>query len=142
MLLKELFEEKAPISDDVKEKYKRWRELVNMPSDTLKKFLGTETGQEAGLRKKEAEKLGIGTGRESARAILRMREKPLSEWDKTDISWMGRQLSFIARMSGNSGPMVKKDKDGKDVPTRKLTSLWVWGHVPKGYPPGKFGVFK
>ena len=134
MKVADLFEDAQP---DLKEKYARWRKLVNMPSPTLQKFLGTETGKDAGLRKKEAEKLGIGTG-----AILRMREKPLSQWDKTDISWMGRQLSFIARMSGNEGPLVKKDADGKMVPTRKLTSLWVWGHVPDGYPPGKFGVFK
>lgn len=141
MKVADLFETPV-ISPDVREKYERWRKLVNMPSSTLEKFLDTETGKEAGLRKKEAEKLGIGTGRESARAILRMREKPLSEWDKTDISWMGRQLSFIARMSGNSGPLVKKDKDGKDVPTRKLTSLWIWGNVPDGHPPGKYGVFR
>lgn len=141
MKVTELFEAEQ-ISPDVKEKYARWKKLVNMPSDTLKKFLDTPTGKDAGLKKSEASKLGIGTGRESARAILRMRQKPLSQWDKTDISWMGRQLSFISRMSGNAGPMFQVNKDGKKIPTRKLTSLWVWGHVPAGHAPGKYGVFR
>jgi len=125
-----------------REQYKKWRQLVNMSSATLSKFLETRTGDEAGLKKKQAAKLGIGTGHESARAILRMRKKPFSEWNETDRKWMNRQISFISRMSGNPGPLVKKDADGKNIPTRKLTSLWIWGHIPTGYPPGKFGVFK
>jgi hypothetical protein len=140
MKLNELFE--AAQDADLREKHTKWKKLVNMPSATLEKFLDTETGKDAGLKKKVASKLGIGTGRESARAILRMRSKPFSEWDKTDISWMGRQISFISRMSGNSGPMYKVNKDGKKIPTRKLTSLWIWGHTPPGHSPGSYGVFR
>ncbi len=149
MKVTELFENQSPLleakrdPDKVKEDYRRWRKLVNMPSSTLEKFLDTHEGKNAGLTKKEAKKAGgIKTGRGSARAILRMRSKPFSEWTTEDINWMYRQISFVSRMSGNDGPMFKTDKEGKKIPTRKLTSLWVWGHVPTGHPPGKYGVFK
>ena len=129
MKLHELFEARDP--DKLKEDYQRWKKLVNMSSATLEKFLDSDTGKEAGLSRKEAKDAGgIGTGRDSARAILRMREKPFSEWSKADIDWMYRQISFISRMSGNQGPMYKTDKDGKKIPTRKLTSLLIWGHKP------------
>jgi hypothetical protein len=137
-----LFEAKRD-PDKVKEDYRRWRKLVNMPSSTLEKFLDTSEGKKAGLSQKEAKKAGgIKTGRGSARAILRMRSKPFSEWSTEDINWMYRQISFVSRMSGNDGPMFKLDKEGNKIPTRKLTSLWVWGHVPTGHAPGKYGVFK
>ncbi len=133
------------VSDDknniLKEKHKKWLKLINMPSETLEKFLGTETGQKAGLSREEAKKLGIDTGHQSAQAILRMRKKPFSEWTAKDISWMNRQISFVSRMTGNKGPLVKKVHD-KEVPTRKLTSLWLWGNIPEGYPPSRFNIFK
>jgi hypothetical protein len=111
-----------------------------MPTSTLKKFLGTEEGREAGISQKDAKKAGIKSGRGSARAIIRMREKPFSEWTTEDVNWMYRQISFVSRMTGVDGPLFKVNKDGKKIPTRKLTSLWVWGHVPTGHPPGKYGV--
>lgn len=148
MKVTELFENQSPLleakrdPDKVKEDYRRWRKLVNMPSSTLEKFLETDEGKKAGLSPKEAKKAGgIKTGRGSARAILRMRSKPLSDWSTGDINWMYRQISFISRMTGNDGPMFK-DKDGKKIPTRKLTSLWVWGHIPSSHSPAKYGVFK
>jgi hypothetical protein len=118
---------------ELRKDYARWKRLVNMPSKTLKKFLDTPEGEEAGLSKKEAKKLRIKRGRDSARAILRMRSKPFSEWSSEDINWMYRQLSFISRMTGNRGPLMK---DGE--PTRKLTSLWVWGNMPRGMSPNKY----
>lgn len=128
--------------DELREKYARWKKLVNMPSATLKKFIESDTGKEAGLSRSEASSLGIKSGRDSARAILRMREKPFSEWTADDIKWMNRQISFVSRMTGNRGPLFQVDKDGKKVPTRKLTSLWIWGNVPDGHAPGKYGVFR
>lgn len=110
--------------------YARWKRLVNMPSETLRRFLDTPEGKAAGLSKEEAERLHIKRGRDSARAILRMRSKPFSQWTSDDFAWMRRQVSFISRMTGNRGALVK---DGK--PTRKLTSLWVWGNVPHGVSP-------
>ena len=127
----------------IKEAYRRWRKLVNMPTSTLEKFLATKEGREAGLTRKEAAKAGgIKTGHQSARAILRMRDKPFSEWSTEDINWMFRQISFVSRMTGLEGPLFKETKDGKKIPTRKLTSLWIWGHSPTGHSPAKYGIFK
>lgn len=138
-----LTEAKTRDERQVKKDYARWKRLVNMPTKTLKKFLGTDEGKKAGLTRKEAKKVGgIKTGRGSIRAILRMRSKPFAEWTSEDINWMYRQLSFISRMRSVDGAWSKHDKDGKSIPSRKLTSLWVWGHIPKGHPPGKYGVFK
>ena len=129
--------------EQVRKDYQRWKKLVNMPSSTLEKFLDTKEGREAGLSRKEAKAAGgIRTGRSSAHAILRMRQKPFSEWTSADINWLYRQISFISRMSGMQGPLFKEDKHGKRIPTRKLTSLWVWGHSPPGHSPGKYGIFR
>lgn len=125
---------------ELKEKYQRWKKLVNMPSPTLQKFIDSDTGKDAGLSRQEASSLGIKSGRDSARAILRMRAKPFSEWTADDIKWMNRQISFVSRMTGNQGPMFQM-KDGKKVPTRKLTSLWIWGNVPAGHSPGTYRIF-
>lgn len=132
----ELFEAK---DDELKEKYARWKKLINMPSNTLQRFIDSDTGKEAGLSRQEASELGIKSGRDSARAILRMRGKPFSEWSADDIKWMNRQISFVSRMTGNQGPLYKM-KDGKKIPTRKLTSLWIWGNVPDGHPPHEYGI--
>jgi hypothetical protein len=118
--------------EKLKEKWDRWNKLVNMSASELEKFMDSQFGKKAGLKKKEASKLGISTGRESARAILRMMKKgngfksALENWNSTDWKWCGKQISFISRMSGNSGPLY--DKDNK--PTRKLLSLKIWGHNP------------
>jgi len=114
--------------------YKKWKELVNMSSGELEKFLDSDLGQNAGLSRKEASEHKIGRGRDSARAILRMRETPVSEWNATDWSWAKRQISFVSRMSGNEGPLL----DDKGRPTRKLLSLWVWGNIPNGIKPTKY----
>lgn len=120
-------------SDD----YSLWKKLVNMSVSELKKFLNSDLGKEAGLDRQEAKLAGgIKRGRDSARAIIRMKSKPFSEWDDYDKEWMKRQISFISRMSGNKGPLL--DDDGN--PTRKLTSLWIWGHLPKGLKPSKFTI--
>lgn len=142
MKISELLTEAKRDETQVRKDYARWRRLVNMPSKTLERFLDTEEGRRAGLSRKDAKKAGgIKTGRGSARAILRMRSKPFSDWSTEDINWMYRQISFISRMTGVEGAMSKKNRDGKQIPSRKLTSLWVWGHIPKGHPPGKYRIF-
>lgn len=131
MKISELFESRD--MDQVKKDRIRWKQLVNLPSKTLEKFLDSEEGRTAGLTRKEAKAAGkIKTGRGSARAILRMRSKPFTDWSTEDINWMYRQISFVARMSGMKGDLYKIDKNGNKIPTRKLTSLLVWGHKPTG----------
>jgi len=131
MKISELFESRD--MDQVKKDFIRWKQLVNLPSKTLEKFLDSEEGRTAGLTRKEAKAAGkIKTGRGSARAILRMRSKPFSDWSTEDINWMYRQISFVSRMSGMKGDLYKIDRHGNKIPTRKLTSLLVWGHKPTG----------
>lgn len=114
--------------------YVKWRKLVNMSPAEVESFADSPLGKKAGLSRKEAAKKGIRSGRDSARAIVRMRRKPLSKWTDGDEEWMERQNSFVARMKGNKGPLYK---DGK--PTRKLTSLKIWGHDPQKKVPWQGG---
>jgi hypothetical protein len=81
----------------------------------------------AGLSRTEASKEGIKSGRDSARAIIRMKEKGRENWNKDDVKWMNRQISFVSRMKGAQGPLY----DDKGRPTRKLLALKVWGHNPE-----------
>jgi len=111
--------------------YQRWRRLVNMPSKTLRALLFTKGGEEAGLSRKEVKRLRTRRGRDSARAVLRMRAKPFSEWTSDDFGWMYRQINFVTRARGGKGPLLK---DGG--PTRRLSSLLAWGHKPPGISIG------
>lgn len=120
------------MNDKQKEQYKTWKKLINMSANEIQKFLDSEDGKEAGLSRKEASTAGssggkIKSGRDSARAIIRMLGKKVEEWDANDWEWCSRQISFISRMKGNDGPLV----DAKGRKTRKLLSLLVWGHDPR-----------
>lgn len=106
--------------------YKKWQELVNMSPSELEKFMDSEDGQEAGLTREEAKAEGIHRGRDSARAILRMKGKGVENWTDEDWAWAGRQNSFNSRMLGMKGPLF----DEKGHRTRKHTSLLIWGHDP------------
>ena len=116
----------ATSEEKLKEKYKKWKGLINMSPTEIQSFLDSQEGKTAGLSRKEASKEGITSGRDSARAIIRMLKVPFEEWTSNDLRWMNKQISFISRMLGVKGPL--KDSDGK--PTRKLLALKVWGHNP------------
>jgi len=125
VLKKKLTEALEP---EKKEKYAKWKKLVNMSASEIERFMDTQLGKEAGLSRKEAREAGgIKTGRDSARAIIRMKRTPVEDWSQNDWDWAGRQISFISRMKGNIGKL--RDEDGE--PTRKLTSLLIWGHNPE-----------
>lgn len=109
------------------ETYQKWRHLVNMSASELERFYDSEEGKKAGLTASEAKKQGIGSGRQSARWILRMKKTPKSEWTPEMWKWAGRQVSFISRMSGNEGPLY----DDKGRKTRKHLSLLIWGNNPE-----------
>ena len=117
--------------EEYKEKYNEWKKLINMTTKELKDFMSTEEGKNAGLSRTETKNAGangkkIRSGRDSARAIIRMKQKPFEKWNTDDIEWMLAQISFVKRMSGNEGPLFKNDKM-----TRKMTSLLIWGHDPR-----------
>ena len=118
--------------ENKKEVYDEWKTLVNMSASELKEFLKTEDGKKAGLTKEKADELGIGSGRESASWILKMKAVPYSQWSDTMWSWAKRQIGFIKRMSGNQGGLY--EDNGKK--TRKHTSLLIWGHNPEKFKGG------
>ena len=120
------------VEDEREETYKKWNELVNMSAKELADFIDSEEGEEAGLSRKESGKAGAGgkkitSGRDSARAIVRMLKRDKEEWSDNDWKWANKQINFISRMSGNEGP----NRDEKGRPTRKLLSLKIWGHDPE-----------
>jgi len=114
-------------AQEKKDIYSKWKSLVNMSANELEKFLSTQEGKDAGLSVSEARKLGINSGRTSAKNIIRMKRKKFSEWNENDFKWAKRQISFISRMRGNKGGLY----DEKGEKTRKHTSLLLWGHNPK-----------
>lgn len=120
------------MDDKQKEQYKTWKKLINMSANEIQKFLDSDEGKEAGLSRKESATAGasggkIKSGRDSARAIIRMLGKKVEDWDFNDWEWSGRQVGFISRMKSNPGPLY----DEKGRKTRKLLSLLVWGHDPR-----------
>jgi ribosomal protein S18 acetylase RimI-like enzyme len=115
------------ITDEQKETYKKWKELVNMSRSELEKFYNSEEGKIAGLSAKEAKEQGIDSGRESARWIMKMKYVPVSEWNKNMWRWAKKQISFISRMSGMKGKLY----DEKGRKTRKHLALLIWGHNPE-----------
>jgi hypothetical protein len=127
----------VPVKEDTSEEemsdlYKEWQKLVNMSGKEIDTFLDSDDGTEAGLSRKEAGKAGadggkISTGRDSARAIIRMLDTPMEKWSDNDWKWAGKQVNFINRMKGAKGPLRDEDKK----PTRKLLALKVWGHNPE-----------
>jgi hypothetical protein len=111
--------------------YKEWKTLVNMGAKELQAFIDSEGGGKAGLSRKEASKAGakgkpIKSGRDSARAIVRMKQIGRDKWTANDWAWAKRQVNFINRMKGAAGKL--REPDG--TPTRKLLALKIWGHNP------------
>jgi hypothetical protein len=114
--------------------YKKWRELVNMSADSLEKFKKAQlqAGKKdpkkyPGLKPAEARGIGISSGVESANWIIKMKRTPVAQWTPEMWRWAGKQVSFVSRMLGNTGPLY--DEHGE--PTRKLLSLKIWGHNPR-----------
>ena len=112
--------------------YKKWSKLINMSGKELQVFIDSDDGKEAGLSRKESGKAGakgkkITSGRDSARAIVRLLDKKKEDWESRDWDWANKQISFISRMKGAAGPL----RDDKGRPTRKLLALKIWGYNPE-----------
>lgn len=129
---RQLLEGKDDVNDCAK-LYVRWKQLVNMSASELKAFKASQTDKGSvnakdypGLKPKEAASLGISSGVQSARWILKMKATPNDKWTSEMWTWARKQISFISRMLGNKGPL--HDEHGQ--PTRKLLSLKIWGHDP------------
>lgn len=131
MKVKEILFE-STLDETKRETLKKWRELVNMSASSIQNFLDSQDGKKAGLSRKQASTAGssgnkITSGRDSARAIIRMKNKKVEDWTSNDWKWARKQISFISRMKNSKGPL--KDENGN--PTRKLLALKVWGHNPR-----------
>lgn len=127
------------------ETWAEWRTWINMTSAELKSFYDSTYGKQAGMKQKAAGKLGIDTGRESARWLMKMIPTggswggALKNWTPQMWKWAKKQNSFNARMYGTSkrakgNPWYdEKTIDGKKrkVPTRVLLALKIWGFNPE-----------
>lgn len=135
MKVQELFED-ATASEMARkqELYAKWRKLINMSPSSIESFKNSQTHKGRadpkkypGLKPKQAASLGISSGVQSANWIIKMKGTPNKDWTPEMWKWAGKQVSFVSRMLGNSGPM--RDENGE--PTRKLLSLKIWGHNPR-----------
>lgn len=136
MKIQELYEEAAPAAE-VKRKqelYARWKKLINMSGNAVESFKKSQTAagrkdpkKYPGLKRQHAAALGISSGVQSADWIIKMKNTPVKDWTPEMWKWAGKQVSFVSRMLGNSGPM----RDDNGEPTRKLLSLRIWGHNPR-----------
>lgn len=123
----------------------QWRSWINMSAKELKAFYDSPEGKEAGMKQKAAGKLGIDTGRESAKWLMKMIptggswNSAKENWSAKMWEWAKKQNSFNSRMYGTSkrakgNPWYdEKTIDGKKkkVPTRILLALKIWGHNPE-----------
>jgi len=110
--------------------YKQWKRLVNMTATQVQSFLDSPEGREAGLSEAKAQNLGIRRGRDSARAIVRMKRKGVKNWNRNDWLWARAQVRFINRFLNKQDkprhPLWKKNGE----PTRYFMALLIWGHDP------------
>ena len=130
----------SPWSASVKSA-KRWLELVNMSHTELQRFYDSDLGNKrAGLSRDEAKAEGISSGRDSALAIIKMKQTPVKEWHKTRSKdrargimldfwqWAQKQINFNTRHRAMKGAYL----DDKGV-QRQIARLWIWGHDPWRY---------
>ncbi len=113
--------------------YARWKTLINMTPKAIKTFkekqmaAGNKDAKKyPGLKPKQASALGISSGVQSARWIMKMKTTPVKLWTPVMWTWCAKQVSFVSRMLGNPGPLT----NDKGEPTRKTLSLMIWGHNP------------
>jgi len=133
----EILQESAKSVEPAEETWKKWRKLINMSAKELKSFYDSEDGKDAGMKQGEADKVGIDSGRESARMLMKMIPHGNSfksaeeHWTPTMWRWCSKQISFNSRMRGMRKRMVGNpfERDGKM--TRWLKSLLIWGHDPR-----------
>ena len=123
------------MTSDQKELYSEWKRLINMTPKELEDFMD-EWGDTAGLSRQEASDQGIRSGRDSARAIIRMKNKGVSNWNRNDWEWAQRQVAFVKRFTSSS-PRRKSGRKPRHKlyddkgPTRYLLALLLWGHDPE-----------
>jgi len=119
--------------EEKKELFDRWKSLVNMSANELKTYYNSSDGLTSGISLQEGRRLGIRTGRQSARALMRMLPigktftRAYNNWSSNDWEWAKHQVSFISRMKKLPGPLYRQDKSR----SKRLKALLIWGHNPE-----------
>ncbi len=123
-----------------------WGKVAGLSPEEAKK-LGINSGRTSGRRiLAMRKKLGLGGPKDyikGPRHLEDMYAKAIDNWTGpatkkgTDWYWCTRQVRFNKRFMGDNfgerkGPLVKKQKT-QNQPSRRLLSLWVWGHDPWRY---------
>jgi hypothetical protein len=112
-----------------KEYHEEWKKLVNMTGHEVDKFSKSPCGKQAGLSRKEASEQKTRSGRDSAKAIVRMKRKGVTNWNKNDWEWCKAQVDFLNRfLNKQNKPRYPLWHNG--IPTRYLLALLTWGHNP------------
>jgi hypothetical protein len=129
-----------------------WGAVAGLSPQEAKDWNNIKSGRVSGRRiLKMRKKLGL-TGPKDyidpnkPRILEDYYEKALNNWTgpsddmqkgETDWDWCKRQVRFNKRFMGDvfgerKGPLVRKQKT-QNQPSRRLLSLWVWGHDPWRY---------
>lgn len=129
-----------------------WGAVAGLSPQEAKDWNNIKSGRVSGRRiLKMRKKLGL-TGPKDyidpnkPRVLEDYYEKALNKWTgpsddmqkgETDWDWCKRQVRFNKRFMGDvfgerKGPLVRKQKT-QNQPSRRLLSLWVWGHDPWRY---------
>ena len=140
--LNEEEEEENP-PKDLFDWFEEWSELINMKNKEMKAFMKSPWFKEAGLTPAEAKKMGIKSGQNSFRAIIRMRKKlgltgpkdyidyrkprtveafyakAVDKWNQTDWDWCKTQVRFNKRHSGFPYNKAKESTKGPLIKKQK-----------------------
>jgi hypothetical protein len=129
-----------------------WGAVAGLSPQEAKDWNNIKSGRVSGRRiLKMRKKLGL-TGPKDyidpnkPRVLESYYERALNNWTgpsddmqkgETDWDWCKRQVRFNKRFMGDvfgerKGPLVRKQKT-QNQPSRRLLSLWVWGHDPWRY---------
>lgn len=137
MKIFEILAESKRDETELRRDYNRWKKLVNMPDKTIEWMIATNKVEQLGLTDLEFAKIhGKYSPKIPLVAIEKMRAKPFQQWEAPFINWMYRQIAAIEHFKSREG-LYFKERSGKKIPSTKLKSLWMWGHVPQNYFPQK-----
>ncbi|MBL1082382.1 DUF3140 domain-containing protein [Streptomyces actinomycinicus] len=106
-------------TDQHRETWDAFRELVNMTPSALEKWLATEDSRAAGQHKDGGES----TGHASGRAIVTILRKKKDDLSDADYAHMRKVIGYIRRH-------LAQRPSGDPRDTRWRHSLMNWGHDP------------
>lgn len=118
-------ERPSTLDDSQRAKYERWVRLVNTRPKYILEFVRSPLFRKTLDECPRSKRADLTLAKEAARHALRMKLRPVEEWDATDWNWCGRVTKFIERLRRTSTPLVEQG-----TLTRKYVMLRAWGHDP------------